>query len=101
MYTTRAGKDVLEAQGVHKCCPWFISFLLILLFTSRAVYDLVAVNVEDAKKFGFGWTFATDMVSGLICSVTCDEGNCYNNVIERVFVKEEGRQMILKWSRKV
>lgn len=54
---------------MHKCCPWFISFLLILLFTSRAVYDLVAVKVEDAKKFGFGWTFATDMVSGLTCNL--------------------------------
>ena len=62
IYTTRAGKDVQEAQGVHKCWSLFISFLLILLFTSRTIYDLVAVKVEDAKKFGFGWTFATDMV---------------------------------------
>ena len=63
IYTTRAGKDVQEAQGVHKCWPLFISFLLILLFTSRTIYDLVAVKVEDAKRFGFRWTFATDMVS--------------------------------------
>ena len=62
IYTTRAGKDVQEAQGVHKCWPLLISFLLILLFTSRTIYDLVAVKVEDAKRFGFGWTFATDMV---------------------------------------
>ena len=58
---------------MHKCWPLFISFLLILLFTSRTIYDLVAVRVEDAKKFGFGWrwTFATDMVRG------CLEGSIY------------------------
>ena len=67
IYTTRAGKDVLEAQGVHKCWPLLISFLLILLFSSRTIYDLVAVNIEDANNFGLGWTFATDMVSRLRC----------------------------------
>ena len=51
---------------MHKCWPLFISFLLILLFTSRTIYDLVAVRVEDAKKFVFGWTFATDMVRGCL-----------------------------------
>ena len=69
IYTTRAGKDIQEAQGVHKCWPLFISFLLILLFTSRTIYDLVAVKVEDAKRFGFGWTFATDMVRGWLASM--------------------------------
>ena len=59
---------------MHKCWPVFISFLLILLFTSRTIYDLVAVKVEDAKRFGFGWTFATDMVCkrlAVISSVLC------------------------------
>lgn len=70
IYTTRAGKDILEAQGVHKCWLLLISILLILLFTSRTIYDLVAIKVESAKKFGFGWTFATDMVSLMIGTPT-------------------------------
>ena len=86
IYTTRAGKDVQEAQGVHKCWPLLISFLLILLFTSRTIYDLVAVKVEDAKQFGFGWTFATDMVRkiGTLSSVISYSGNISQ---EKIFTK--------------
>lgn len=61
IYTTRAGRDVLETQGVHKCWPLLFSLSLILLFVSRALYDIIALCVADVKSFGFGWTFATDM----------------------------------------
>ncbi len=63
MYTTRAGKDVLEAQTVHKCWPLLLSVSLVLLFLSRAVYNIVAVRISDISVFGDGSTFTTDMVS--------------------------------------
>ena len=40
-----------------------MSILLILIFISRAFYDVAAVKVADMKSFGLGWTFTTDMVS--------------------------------------
>lgn len=67
MYTTRAGKDVLEAQRVHKCWPLLMSVMLVGLFLSRAIYNIVAVRVGDIQIFGDGSTFATDMV-GLLCT---------------------------------
>ena len=70
MYTTRAGKDVLEAQRVHKCWPLLMSVLLVGLFLSRAIYNIVAVRVGDIQIFGDGSTFATDMV-GLLCTEHC------------------------------
>ena len=63
MYTTRAGKDVLEAQRVHKCWPLLMSVLLIGLFLSRAIYNIVAVRISDISDFGDGSAFTTDMVS--------------------------------------
>lgn len=63
MYTTRAGKDVLEAQGVHKCWPMLVSVSLVLLFLSRAIYNIIAVRLSSVHVFGDGSTFTTDMVS--------------------------------------
>lgn len=63
MYTTRAGKDALEAQNVHKCWPMLLSVSLVLLFFSRAVYNIIAVRISDVNVFGDGSTFTTDMVS--------------------------------------
>ena len=57
IFTTRAGKDVLEAQGVHKCKPLLISIMIILLFISRAVYNLVALWASALEPY-----LATDMV---------------------------------------
>ncbi len=61
MYTTRAGKDVLEAQIVHKCWPLLVSVSLVLLFLSRAIYNIIAVRFTDINVFGY--SFTTDMVS--------------------------------------
>ncbi len=62
MYTTRAGKDALEAQNVHKCWPMLVSVSLVLLFLSRAIYNIIAVRLTDINVFGNGYTFTTDMV---------------------------------------
>ncbi len=63
MYTTRAGKDVLEAQNVHKCCPMLVSVSLVLLLLSRAIYNIIAVRLTDINVFGNGYIFTTDMAS--------------------------------------
>ena len=69
MYTTKLGKDVLEAQNVNKWKPVIFSFVLFLLFVSRAIYDLITVtitvvNKEKMHSYGFGSSWmATDMVS--------------------------------------
>ena len=69
MYTTKLGKDVLEAQNVNKWKPVIFSFVLFLLFVSRAIYDLITVtitvvNKENMHAYGFGSSWmATDMVS--------------------------------------
>jgi len=60
IYTTKAGKDVIEAQGVHKCIPLLFSILLILLFTSRATYDLVVTLVVNTG-YQYGMILTTDM----------------------------------------
>ena len=68
MYTTKLGKDVLEAQNVHKCKPVIFSFFLFILFLSRVMYDLIAVTIivvndESMHSYGFGASWmATDMV---------------------------------------
>ena len=68
MYTTKLGKDVLEAQGVNKLKPIVFSCVLFLLFVSRAIYDLITVtitvvNKEEMHAYGFGSSWmATDMV---------------------------------------
>ena len=65
MYTTKLGKDVLEAQNVNKWKPVIFSFLL---FVSRAVYDIITVTIavvnrEEMHLYGFGSSWmATDMV---------------------------------------
>jgi len=71
MYTTRAGKDVLDAQRVHKCWPLLMSILLVILFLSRAIYNIIAVRMSTIHVFGDGSTFATDMVSytQIYCSI--------------------------------
>jgi hypothetical protein len=67
MYTTKLGKDVLEAQNVNKWKPVIFSFVLFLLFVSRAIYDLITVtitvvNKENMHAYGFGSSWmATDM----------------------------------------
>lgn len=63
IFATRMGKDVLEAQGVHKCKPLLISILLILLFLSRATYNFVALSERTMEPYGYGWkgwTVVTD-----------------------------------------
>lgn len=60
MYTTRAGKDVLDAQRGRKCVPLFISCVLILLFASRDIYAVVAVISDTTNVIFPGWEFATD-----------------------------------------
>ena len=73
MYTTKLGKDVLEAQNVHKWKPVIFSFFLFILFASRVVYDLTAViiivvNDEEMHSYGFGSSWmATDMVKCMSC----------------------------------
>lgn len=61
IYTTRAGKDVLEAQGGRKCIPPLISCLLIILFASRDIYSLVAA-ISGTNNFNLSgyWVFVTD-----------------------------------------
>ena len=71
IYTTRAGKDVLEAQRVNKCKPCFISVLLIAFFISRAIYNFVALGVNKMEPY-----IATDMVNvimsgGIQASFSC------------------------------
>ena len=80
MYSTKLGKDVLEAQTVNKWKPVIFSCILILLFVSRAIYDLISVtitvvNKEDMRAYGFGSSWmATDMVNSLeneVCIISC------------------------------
>ena len=65
IYTTRAGKDIMEAKQVSKLQAIVISSLLILLFSSRAIYNIIAVAVQAAhlNPYGYSKTIATDMVS--------------------------------------
>lgn len=64
IYTTRAGKDVLEAQEGRKWVPPCISCLLILFFASRDIYSLVAA-ISGTDNLGIsGYSvFVTDEVS--------------------------------------
>lgn len=68
MYTTKLGKDVLEAQNVNKWKPVIFSCVLILLFASRAIYDLITVTItvvnnKEMHRYGFGSSWmSTDMV---------------------------------------
>lgn len=60
IYTTRAGKDVLETQTGKKWVAPLISCLLILLFTSRDIYSLVGA-ISGADNFNSAsWIFVTD-----------------------------------------
>lgn len=69
MYTTKLGKDVLEAQNVNKWKPVIFSLVLVILFVSRVVYDIITViitvvNDKDMHAYGFGSSWmATDMVN--------------------------------------
>ena len=74
IFATRMGKDVLEAQGVHKCKPLLISILLILLFLSRATYNFVALSERTMEPYGYGWkgwTVVTDTQVGSMCVSVC------------------------------
>ena len=77
MYTTKLGKDVLEAQNVNKWKPVIFSFVLFLLFVSHAIYDLITVtltvvNKEKMHAYGFGSSWmATDMVSMYSVCIYC------------------------------
>jgi len=82
IYTTKAGKDVIEAQGVHKCIPLLFSILLILLFTSRATYDLVVTLVVNTG-YQYGMILTTDMVSSDIC-LLC-RAICFTSVLSMHF----------------
>ena len=64
IYTTRAGKDIMESKQVSKKQAIFISALLILLFSSRAIYNIVAVAIRSSnvKPFDYSSTLTTNMV---------------------------------------
>ena len=74
IYTTKAGKDVIEAQSMHKCIPLLFSICLITLFITRAIYDIVVTVVDHSVQYGLN--FPTDMVSGVVvlCSIASYPG---------------------------
>ena len=71
IYTTRAGKDLMESKQVSKLQAIIISSLLILLFSSRAIYNIVAVALQSSniQPFGYSNKFATDMVYIIYCDI--------------------------------
>lgn len=94
MYTTKLGKDVLEAQKVNKWKPIIFSCVLFLLFVSRAIYDIISVamtviNKEKMHAYGFGSSWmATDMVTYNLTFCYRLQG-CFSSFSGRLWVQEE------------
>ncbi|XP_031558571.1 integral membrane protein GPR137B-like [Actinia tenebrosa] len=51
----------LEGQGTTTCQATAICIIVVLLYMSRAVYNMIAVTVQhDLSNFGFGWINVSD-----------------------------------------
>ena len=48
-------------QGITPCQATLACAFIVLLYTSRAVYNIIAVTVHVCPSFGYGWIL-TDQV---------------------------------------
>lgn len=78
IYTTRAGKDIMEAKQVSKWQAVVISVILIVLFCSRAIYNIIAVQFPQyLPTFGYARVFSSDMVCVCVFVRTCVDVGMY------------------------
>nr|XP_022333204.1 integral membrane protein GPR137B-like [Crassostrea virginica] len=60
MRTTSSSNMILEAKGTTLCQSLTFSILIILLYASRAIYNILAVLlVNKIPSFGYGWSNVT------------------------------------------
>ncbi|XP_048732828.2 G protein-coupled receptor 137Ba-like isoform X2 [Ostrea edulis] len=60
MRTMSSSNVILEAKGTTLCQSLTLSILIILLYASRAIYNILAVLLfNKIPSFGYGWTNVT------------------------------------------
>ncbi|XP_061163349.1 G protein-coupled receptor 137Ba-like [Saccostrea echinata] len=60
MRTMSSSNVILEAKGTTLCQSMTVSILIILLYASRAIYNILAVLLfNKMPSFGYGWTNVT------------------------------------------
>jgi len=45
------------------CRAWVTCILIVLLFASRALYNVSAIVLKRIPNFEYGWNYITDQVS--------------------------------------
>ena len=60
----------LALQGVTTCKSVVVCVLIVLLYLSRAVYNIIAVTAPHSlSSFGYGWINISDEVRRIDCTV--------------------------------
>lgn len=76
---------LLEGQGATTRQGIILCVLVVLLYLSRVIYNLVAVTVpHDVSSFGFGWINVSD--EGEIKYNTSERGSIHEDIRDREFV---------------
>ena len=59
----------MDARKVSKWQAVVISVLLIILFSSRAIYNMIAVHFRSLVTFGYAKVESSDMVCGMVTAL--------------------------------